>query len=259
MVPLRWARSWEHLPRRVGGRIWLDAHSVTCHSQYYGAKSRRAALHWPRWSSVITESFPYGRGCSWSADLARYSPPHPTVLPTSDLKGWWTPSCEYLLFFWINLGRSDPVFREVWRVFPLISVALGMVPYCINSDLCYFTLHFLPYPWVKIINSCWFTALELLRFLHNFLFFFFWRGGEWNLDFLSRPHSDFFIKIPWEQEFPYYFLWLKNNAPKGTEKKVFNFPAFLLVSLIASLCSALSPVLVDIIKLYLETPHFCCA
>lgn len=58
VVPLRWARSWEHLPCRVGGRIWLDARRVTCHSKYYGASSRRAALHWPRCSTGIAESFP---------------------------------------------------------------------------------------------------------------------------------------------------------------------------------------------------------
>lgn len=157
------------------------------------------------------------------ADPAQHSPPHPTVLPTPGLRGWGTPFCEYSLFFWIKLGRSDSVFRQIWRVFPLISVASGMVPYFINSDLCYFTLHFLLYPWVKIINSCWFTALNFSGFS---IFFFFW-----NLEFLSRPHSDFSIKIPWEEEFPYYFLWLKNNAPKGTEKKAFDFPASLLVSL----------------------------
>jgi len=52
---------------------------------------------------------------------------------------------------------------------------------------------------------------------------------------------------------------LKNNAPKGTEEKAFNFPASLLLSLIASLYSALSHGLVDNIKFYLETPYFCCA
>lgn len=147
------------------------------------------------------------------ADPAQHSLPHTSVLPTPGLRGWWTASCGHSLFFWISIRRSDPAFRQIWRVFPLISVASGMVPYCINSDLCYFTLHFLLYPWVKIISSCWFTALDFSGF-PRFLFYFFW-----NLEVLSRPHSDFSIKIPWEEEFPYYFLWLKNNAPKGTEKK----------------------------------------
>lgn len=66
VVPMSWARSWEHWPCRVGGRVWLDVCSIKCHSQYYGANSCRATLHWSRWSSVITESFLYSLGCSWS-------------------------------------------------------------------------------------------------------------------------------------------------------------------------------------------------
>lgn len=48
---------------------------------------------------------------------------------------------------------------------------------------------------------------------------------------------------------------IEKNAPKWTGGKSFNYPASLLASLIASLCSAVSPVLANIIQLCPQKHH----
>lgn len=138
-----------------GWQDWLGAHSVTSFLILQSC-------------SVITGSCAYSQECSLSGWSCPAQPS--SCIPSP--RGWCSASCRRSLLFWINLGRSDPVFWQIWRVVPSISVASGMVPYCINSDLCYFTLHFLLCPWVKIINSCWFTALNFSGF-PSFLFYFF--------------------------------------------------------------------------------------